>query len=220
MSKDFTVLYYSANTENEKFESIVRQNILKQKESLPLVSVTQKPLENFGLNICVGKQYNCYGNEFRQIQIGLNEVQTEYVLVTEADVLYPPQYFQFTPQDADYYRYANVWVNYVLDINKKNKAYFKLYSDGAQMVKVSFWKNLINKTIGNDPYWFSKENICPKLYRLETDPRYTWTSENPVITFKTTNGVSRYTSIRKDFPPQAVLPFWGDINKLKRKLFL
>ncbi len=220
MSQDLTVLFYSASTENEKLESAVRENILKQKGDLPLISVTQKPLPNFGQNICVGPQYNCYGNEFRQIQIGLKEVKTEYVLVTEADVLYPPEYFRFTPQGADYYRYANVWVNYVLDIGKKNKAYFKLYSDGAQIMKTEYWLNLINQTIGNDPYWFTETNICPKLYRLETDPKNTWTGENPVITFKTTSGVSRYTSIRKDIEPKVVLPYWGDINILKRKLFL
>ncbi len=77
MTKGLTVLYYSASTENEKFEEAVRQNILVQKGDLPLISVTQKPLPNFGQNICVGPQYNCYGNEFRQIQLGLKEVKTE-----------------------------------------------------------------------------------------------------------------------------------------------
>lgn len=216
---DITILYYSASTENENLENAVRENILKQKGDLPLISVTQKPVD-FGENICVGEQYNCYGNEFRQIQIGLDKIKTDYVLVAEADVLYPPEYFTFTPKGDDYYRYANVWVNYVLNPGKKNKCYFKQYSDGAQMVKVSFWKNLINQTIGNDPYWFTKENPCPKLYRLETDPALTWTSDNPVVTFKTTNGVSRYTSIRKNFEPKQVLPYWGDINKLKQKIFL
>jgi hypothetical protein len=45
MIKDVTVLYYSANTEREGFEWHVRNNVLKQKGDLPLISVTQKPFK-------------------------------------------------------------------------------------------------------------------------------------------------------------------------------
>ncbi len=216
---DVTVLYYSANTENENFERHIRNNILRQKGNLPLVSVTQKPLREFGQNICVGERFYCYGNEFRQIQIGLRLVKTKYVLVTEADVLYPPEYFTFIPSDADYYRYANVWVNYVRDNGRRNKAYFKLYSDGAQMLKTEFWKNLLDTTLDPNTEWFTNENQCPRLFRLVTNSQNTWTGNNPVVTFKTVNGVARYTSIIKGTPPQVILPYWGDINKIKRKIF-
>jgi hypothetical protein len=219
MISDVTVLYYSSNSEDSNFEKHIMGNILRQKGDLPLISVTQKPFPDFGDNICVGPQLNCYGNEFRQIQIGLQKIKTKYVIVAEADVLYPPEYFQFQPVDEDYYRYANVWTNYVRDGDRRNKAYFKLYSDGAQIVKTTYWLDLINQGLGVDHQWFTLESPCPRIYRMVTNPANTWTSDNPVITFKTVHGVARYTTIRKDVLPQVVFPYWGDINKLKRKIF-
>jgi len=221
---NLTVLYYSANSEDPKFESKIREKLLASIGDLPLVSVTQEPAPGFGKNICVGKHHNCYGNEFKQIQIGLKEVNTEYVITAEADVLYPPEYFQFKPKGADYYRYDNVWVYFFRRDRSWNnwaqgKVYFKRYSDGAQIMKKSFWLDLIKKTIGDKEEWFNSENEPKKTYKLDTKPQFTWTSANPVITFKTYNGVKRLTSIRKEVEPMESVPYWGDIKNLKRDMF-
>lgn len=219
--KDLTVLYYTANTEDEKFEANIKANILKNKGDLPLVSVSQKPLTNFGENYCVGIHEACYANEFRQIQIGLKAVKTTYVLVAEADCLYPPEYFNFQPTNGVCYRYGNVWVIYSLDNkNKKALAYYKQYSDGAQIIRKSDWEDWINEKIGQEEIWYKKSDQIGRLNVIKTDPLNTWTSENPVITFKTRLGVSKYTTIKKEIKPVTTLPFWGDINDLKRGLFL
>ena len=220
---DVTVLYYSANVEDPKFEARIREKILANKGDLPLVSVTQEPAPGFGKNICVGKHFKCYGNEFRQIQVGLKAVETEYVITAEADVLYPPEYFQFQPTGADYYRYGNVWVHYVRRERSWNewskKAFFKLYSDGAQIMRKDFWLGLIEKALGEEEKWYTEKDEPKMIYRLETDAKFTWVSENPVITFKTYNGVRRFTSIKKNTPPTEVLPYWGDINVLRKEMF-
>ena len=221
---DLTVLFYSANTENEKFEWHIRNNILRLKGDLPLISVTQKPLQDFGQNICVGEHFNCYGNEFRQIQIGLREVKTTYVITAEADVLYPPEYFLYQPTDADYYRYANVWVKYIRDDRGDpnswvNMAYFKGFSDGAQIIKRDYWLKLLDDAMGQNRDWYTKEDAPRKLFQYNTPNTGDWTSENPVVTFKTRAGVSSQTPTKKSVPPQVVLPYWGDINKLTKKIF-
>jgi hypothetical protein len=131
---DLSVLYYSASRENPLFEAKIRENILKNKGNLPLVSVTQLPLADFGINICVGQHEPCYSNEFRQIQIGLKRITTKYVIVAESDVLYPPEYFQFQPTYGDYWRYGNVWVNYAHEQKDEPQfIIFKKWSDGAQI---------------------------------------------------------------------------------------
>lgn len=216
--KDLTVLYYTANTEDSNFESHIRANILKNMGNLPLISVSQKPIPDFGQNICVGVHDNCYGNEFRQIQIGLQAVKTKYVITAEADVLYPPEYFQFQPTDEDYYRYGNVWVSYVRD-KEAHRAFFKLYSDGAQIIKKDFWLSSINNMIGENETWFSKNDKQPMSSRFVTIPQNTWTSENPVLSFKTPQGVARFTSIRKNIPPVNSLPYFGDINNIIKVLY-
>ncbi len=223
---DVTVLYYSANTEDPKFETKIREKILASKGDLPLVSVTQEPAPDFGTNICVGKQYNCYGNEFRQIEIGLKEVKTKYVLTAEADFLYPPEYFQFQPDDADYYHYANVWIHFVRHEKNRNawaqkKAYFKLYSDGAQMVKKDFWLDQISKGKNYEEKWYTKDDQPKSLHpRFVINENNIWKSKNPVLSFKTYFGVQRNTRIDNKIQPVENLEYWGDIEKLKKEMFL
>ncbi len=223
---DVTVLYYSASTEDPKFEANIRKNLLANMGDLPLISVTQEPVSDFGQNICVGKQVNCYGNEYRQIQLGLREVKTKYVITAEADFLYPPEYFQFQPGDADYYRFNNVWVYYVRRERSWNAwaqktAYFKRNSDGAQIIKKDFWLDAIKKDIGEEEKWYTEENKASfiKHTHMGTDQNNTWTSENPVITFKTYDGVRRKTHIECKVIMEDTFPYWGDMGELKNKMF-
>ena len=191
---------------------------------LPLVSVTQEPAPGFGHNICVGRHHPCYGNEFRQIQIGLRAVKTDYVITAEADCLYPPEYFKFQPTSGDCYRYGNVWLNYVRPQEnsspKAQVAFFKKYSDSSQIVRKDFWLDFISKMIGNEERWFDEKDKPKKTPTPETKTEFTWTSESPVITFKTLKNVSRFSSIisTKEIKPLTDLPYWGNISKLKKEM--
>ena len=49
-----TIIYYTSNREDERFESRVRANLLKVCGNLPIISVSQKPIYGFGFNIPVG----------------------------------------------------------------------------------------------------------------------------------------------------------------------
>ncbi|KKT37762.1 MAG: hypothetical protein UW26_C0025G0001, partial [Candidatus Collierbacteria bacterium GW2011_GWF1_44_12] len=66
MKNQVTVLYYTSNREDEKFETRIRKNLLKNCGDLPIVSVSQKPID-LGRNICVGVHENSYTSEFMQI---------------------------------------------------------------------------------------------------------------------------------------------------------
>ena len=196
-----TVLYYSSN--KEPFEDKIVERL--KRVNLPIISVTHKPLD-LGNNICVGEHPVCYGNLFKQIQIGLREVKTDYVITAESDVLYPPEYFTFKPSYGDCWRYDNVWVVY----QGQNKALFKRYSDGAQIMRTAWWLDKINASVQEE--WYNKGERS--AYKTPgTDRTLTWTG-NPVITFKTPNNVSKMTSVRKH-PPVSSLPYWGDIHNLE-----
>lgn len=212
---DKTVLYYSADTEDDKLAEFVRQNILKTKGNLPLISVTQKPHPDFGENICVGVHDNCYANEFRQIQVGLEKVKTKYVIVAEADSLYPSDYFRFKPTELGYlYRYDNVWVAF----NGSFNYYFKNFSDSSQMLETEKWLTELNKLFIDQKKWFSKKDtvILPPYKR--TDPKHIWTGP-PVVTFKTGDGVSPLTNYKRNVSPQPSLPYWGSLNKLREEIW-
>ena len=66
LTKDLcSVIYYTANTEKEPLAGNVRKRLLSVIEDLPLISVSQKPMD-FGTNICVGdvgvNEYNEIAN--------------------------------------------------------------------------------------------------------------------------------------------------------------
>lgn len=213
---DVTVLYYTANVEDERFEQRVRDIIWQNKGDLPLVSVSQKPLD-FGLNICVGVHPVCYANEFRQIQIGLKEVKTQYVLTAEADTCYPPSYFRCEPQELGrYYRYDNVWVCYYKNPNDtRPKYHFKRFSDGSQLIDRDLWLNNLNNILAGKDMWGTLETKLDKVYG-KTRREYTWTGD-PVITFKTRNNVSSNTKTEGIIHRR--LPYWGSIMDLRKRLF-
>jgi hypothetical protein len=219
MNNQVTVLYYTSNTEPEPFASRVRDNILKYKGDLPLISVSQKPLENFGHNICVGEHDNCYNNEFRQIQIGLREIKTPFVLHVEADFLYPPDYFNFTPTELKPYFYDNVWVAYYKGKqNYVGNFHFKWHSIGAMMCPTQDWLERITNAFVDIPEWSTKETKRCSTHTVYPDNfKYVWTG-NPAISFKTGYGVNSNTSMPKKLPKRS-LPFWGNAAELKRTMF-
>lgn len=217
MLNDVTVLYYTANTEDEYFSNKIRENILKNKGDLPLVSVSQKPLD-FGTNICVGEQENCYHNEFRQIQIGLKTISTPYVLLAESDTLYPPSYFQFDPPERGRaYRYDNVWVHYT-KFNGKPKFWFKYMSDCAQVIDKDIWLKLISSFMDKTPEWTDKEHGKVPYLQYKANDKYKW-SGDPVVTFKTSLGIKSNTTTESGILPKFALPYWGGAAELRKDMF-
>ena len=218
---DVTILYYTANVEDESFESKIRDNILANKRSIPLISVSQKPID-FGDNICVDIHDPCYFNQFRQILVGLKKVKTRYVLTAEADFLYPPDYFQFMPEEAGKcYRYFGVWVCYYLTKDKANpRFFFKGCSNGAQLIDKDLWAESLEKILKGRPEWTTRDDKPTKKDKnpIKTDYNYTWTG-TPAITFKTRNNITPFTGIWKKVESQKDLPYWGNIKDLKKRMF-
>jgi len=205
-----TILYYTANSEKSEFEGKIREELLKVKGDLPLISISQKPL-NFGKNICVGNIGASYQNEFKQILLGCKEAKTKYVIMAEADCLYPPEYFTFIPPTEHCYRYSNVWIMQEW-IGKLTGNSFrkKKYSDCAEIVGREYMIKQIEKHFKN-----------PESSRvIYTGLEYSWETENPVINIKTENGgMNKYTGVMSWIEPKQELPYWGDVDKLRDKFF-
>ncbi len=204
-----TVVYYSANNENPAFEQKIMDNIKQQAGWIPIISVTRKPVD-FGKNICVGKQPICYANSFKQLLIGLKEATTEFCVACESDVLYPPEYFTFTPPLKDKpYRYTNVWVHFA----GRGRFYRKEFSEGAQMCGREEWIRRLEKVV--NPDWGLDESPTPIIFPEKTT--YSWTGD-PVITFKTRQAKYFKTGYLKESVTE--LPFWGTSEDVKRNYLL
>ncbi len=216
---DKTILYFTSNREDQIFEEKIIANLIKQKGDLPVISVSQRPI-NLGKNICVGDVGHTYFNEYRQILIGAKEAKTPYVIFAESDFLYPPEYFNFEPLNANIYRHKNVWILY-----KDSRLYSfrrKNYSIGAQICKRDFVISLIEKYLNGHPEWSRDEVVLVKkrgfdMFKTDFEP---FGSDNPCISFKTDDGMRKSTSVmhgKKNITLR--LPLWGHVSILRKAYF-
>jgi hypothetical protein len=202
-----TIIYYTSNHEDPLFEQKIIQHLLANKGDLPIISVSQKPMD-LGQNICVGDIGLSYLSEYKQILAGCKLAKTDYVITAESDYLYAPDYFQLVPAGENIYRYDDIWIMWLFD--KKGSFHRKAkYSEGAQIVKRDYFIKILEKYVNHpDP------NHSP-YYK---QPWSYLHGENPCISFKTGNGVGKHTGIR--YEPENVrkdLPYWGNIDKLRQE---
>lgn len=210
MVSDLTVLYCSSCREAPEFEQRIRDNILEVCGGIPIVSVTQKPID-FGTNICVGDDIGVSGfNFFRQTEIGLRAIKTKFVISAESDCLYPPDYFQFIPPREDIcYRNSNLYVM------PQHRAFFWRKPEGAthaQVVGRDFYLARLEFLFYGAPEWSVEEKNFPKE-RLRREDVFEpgqieyYESENPVVQIKTSQSMRHYTA--SDRQDRHELPYWG-----------
>ena len=215
---DSTVVYYTSNRETENFEGEIIKELLKSSGDLPVVSVSQKPM-NFGKNICVGDVGASNINTKKQILLGLAEATTKYVHMAEADFLYPSEYFQFVPSTKDTVYYLdNIYVLF----NNRNKFYRKRNSDGALVCNRLYLKNLLSQALEHAPEWFDGRDEPQYEGKLKHNTvlysgrRLPFTTDIPAITFKTGNGVSwRCPHSKNNY--QTYVPQWGTAEALNER---
>jgi hypothetical protein len=213
MNNKTTIIYYSSNREKEDFERRVRDNILKNSGGLPIISVTHKPID-FGKNICVRNVGVSGFNMFRQVQIALQEVKTEFAISAEADCLYPPDYFTFIPERNDVcYRNKNLYVlRFRYDCFGKKEA----GATHAQIVGTQYYLNRLNELFLDAPQWSPEEKNFPKERRGKEDifDEITYyETENPVVQIKTDRSMRWHTAC--DRTRVYEIPYWGTVKQLR-----
>ena len=211
-SQNKTILYYTANQEHPEFEQLIIDDLKKKAGDIPIISVSRKPLD-LGTNICVGEIPISYTSEWKQLLIGLKAAKTKFVIAAESDCLYPEDYFDFTPPEEDMmYNYNNIWM-----IWKRHNGFWKKrgYCEGAQMCGREYWIKQLEPLLPEEwkPYTRKEENdLVQKIF----PSRKEWTG-NPVISFKTGDGVSSRTTFVNEKIRE--IEYWGNIKPLKDKYF-
>jgi hypothetical protein len=214
MSKT-TIIYYTSNREDEGFEKKVQENILNASKGLPIISVSQKPID-FGKNICVGDVGTSGFNMFRQVQIACEAASTDFVISAEADCLYSPDYFEFIPEKLDMcYRDNNLYV-----MPDKRDFFFhkKEGATHAQIVGRRFYLLVLERLFKEAPRWNIEEKNFPKERTGKSDifdEILYWSSKNPVFQIKTHKGMRYYT--HSDRTPILKLPYWGKGTDIRKK---
>lgn len=208
-----TIIYYTSNREDPEFEKRVQENLLKVCSGLPIISVSQKPI-NLGTNICVGDVGVSGFNMFRQVQIACEAAKTKFVISAEADCLYPPDYFKFIPPRIDAcYRNSNL---YVMPDRRDYFFYKKGGATHAQIVGREFYLQVLKKLFKGAPKWSPEEKNFPKERWGKADvfdEILYWKGKNPVFQIKTHKGMRYYT--HSDRTPIPSLPYWGSGKKVR-----
>jgi len=209
-----SIIYYTSNREDEGFENRIKENLLKVCGDIPIISVSQKPI-NLGTNICVGDVGASGFNCFRQILIACEAATTKFVISAEADTLYPPDYFTFIPPRDDVcYRDSNLYV-----MPDMRDFYFRKPEGAthAQIVGREFYIKTLKKLFEGAPMWSIEEKNFPKeRWRKEDvfDKIEYWESENPVVQIKTGDSLRYYTHSERI--PIYSLKYWGDGKTLRK----
>lgn len=203
-----TIIYYTSNKEKPRFEKRVQENLLSICGDLPIISVSQKPI-NLGTNICVGDVGVSGFNMFRQVQIACEAATTEFVISAEADCLYPPDYFTFVPPRNNVcYRNSNL---YVMPDQRNFFFYKEEGATHAQVIGREFYLKRLKELFGDAPQWNTEEKNFPKeRHRKEDifDKVEYFRTDNPVFQIKTHKGMRYYT--HSDRTPINELPYWGN----------
>ncbi|OGH14820.1 MAG: hypothetical protein A2687_00035 [Candidatus Levybacteria bacterium RIFCSPHIGHO2_01_FULL_38_26] len=214
-----TLIYYTANRENPVFEQKVIDDMLKKAENIPIISVSQKPMD-LGRNVCIGDVGFSYLNERKQILIAAKLATTEYIITSESDFLYPPQYFKFKPKGDNFYRWENIWIMWLADRKRQNFYRKRSTSDGAQIVKRDFFVAMLEKYLAPYPGWY-EENDRQRDPRHSPYHRVPFTpisQDIPCVSIKSNFGLTYLTGVNNT--PEGItknLPYWGDVSKLRAK---
>lgn len=105
---DTTLLYYTANRIPEQFAKNVRDHLWELSNGMPIISVSQKPID-FGENIHAEGLLPCSYNVYAQILMGAEKAKTKYVVCCEDDSLYTIDHLNFEPPLDLFYYNRNVW---------------------------------------------------------------------------------------------------------------
>ena len=217
MRNDLTVIYYSSNREKESFETKIIAHLLSQIGNLPLISVTQKPMD-LGENICIGdvgvSEVNCR----RQLLIGCEAAKTKYICAAESDFMYPKEYFEFVPpRDDTVYLAMRCWVLFAQRGKRRIFSPKPRGSEGATVVNREYIIERLKFILKDAPQWREKtdgDRLIPQLLGSCRHEMF-WT-DVPTITFKTDRQMHRRTPnlIKKR---TMKIPYWGTFQDVAEK---
>ncbi len=102
------IVYYTCNTHKPEIDELCRKQL--SKATLPIVSVSLNKDLDFGNIRLKTKGERSPLTMHKQIVMGLEASQTDYIFLAESDVLYHPSHFDFMPTKNDvFYFNTNVW---------------------------------------------------------------------------------------------------------------
>jgi hypothetical protein len=176
----------------------------------PIISVSQQPID-FGTNICVGEVGISNQNAHRQFQMGCQAATTEFVHAAESDTLYPPEYFQFIPDEAWSAYRTPVYLFRLGD----NRFFRKKCSESATVMGREYAIRAIDKSLRRRGVWReSLEHGVEVPYTFRHGHWKPFVLDVPIISIKTEHQMHKWHGHDEIVDE---LPYWGkpqDVTRL------
>ena len=216
MLYDVTIVYYTANHETPIFEKYLTSILMSMTNDIPIISVSQKPI-TIGKNICVGDVGISIHNAFRQLQIGVQEATSKFIIVAESDYLYSPEYFKYIPLQEDVF-YTPQPIYFLSLQNNRSRTYrLKPWGcDGATIVGRDFLLKRLESIFLGKQVWDSLSKEILAIFRRNELKRINFDTIIPTVMLKTNAAMSRkdtHSSIKL-----TTLPYWGDAKELLKNI--
>ena len=203
---DTTVVYFTSNQEKPSFEKKIQAKMLETIGNLPLISVSQKPMD-FGENICAGNVGVTNHNAWRQLQIGAEAADTKYICAAEADYLYSWEYFNFIPGTDDAaWRPDNIWVLFARRGTVKIFAKKPKGTETAIVVGRDYLLKGIERMLSGELWSDAPVDQSLLSYAF-------FHNEIPIVTFKTDENMHRAAPYLGSSVCREI-PYWGKSHDL------
>ena len=195
------IVYYTDNRIEHSLAEAVRKHLKKVAGPIPIISVSQKPL-NFGKNICVGIKERSYKSMYEQMLVGVEAAPDDSIIyLCEHDVFYHYSHFVKTPKDGC------VYIN-------QNKVYWK---DGYATFCPSPPQKAWSMAVGKKDYLVKKfANPDGKGVKVR---QFRWKSERPNVDVRHSNNFTNNPKYLQEWlngkKGISNLPGWGSPGHFK-----
>ena len=226
MYDDLTILFYSANQISDFFMSNVISQLKKAVGDTPIISVTHKPMD-LGTNIVVEMERSIY-SIYKQVLIGARAAKTKYVATAEDDVLYPPEHFQYRPNDGELAYDLNKWSIFtwyqppIFSQRPDRRTMTSLVADREALIKTPeerYEKYPVRELVPRQiyKYYWGEPGRFEDHLGISKVKTVKYSASVPSIVFSTPEALGfDYLGIRKAHSPiqKPELPYWGTAEKI------
>ena len=211
------IIYYTDNVLKNGFSKAVRDNLKRTAGDIPIVWVSQKPIDEEP-NIVLPGLNRSHKSICTQILAGIHRLQVDVIYMAEHDVLYHQSHFDFIPPKEDVFYYnTNRWWLRTRDGLASYKsiagslsqlvAYRGICNDFYTKTMILYVQGIkrVTKKVKNEP---GKHNV-PELpdYKMEL-----FRSELPNVDIRHNRNFTVSDRFRNDDPDyefQDEIPGWG-----------
>lgn len=169
------ILYFTDNELPIKLAKKVQYRIrqIAEDKGMELVSSTRKPMDKMGKNV-VTREPRGYLTMFKQILKGLEAMESDIVFMAEHDVLYPPEHFDYVPQEKGKVYYDINWW-------KVREDGFAVHWDADQVSGMCAYREDLIDFYKDRVANFDKDNFDRKFEPFSGEKSVQWKASVPHI---------------------------------------